>query len=322
MHKTKQALILLLFCSSAISAQTPSRVARLADLSEWALQIPLTESQRQSLSPLLENLASTSRLDKDADLLDATAPFQREPLRPALLSDLNQAGLGAWVEQVRAQAGEVVISGAPPLTGQALQALAEWLDFAVDPEHSPLPSPALEDTLRQSLLVQYPQMSPNDQQSLAELPERWAALRKQWPTYSEAKRQQLLDGWRARLRPLLRRQDKIKLALASLEACRQELQTTSSLGDSISKRLQALSASLRQEKDDRCTQLADQIDGLFLNLDPGDLQQDSLDQINQTLAEAERRSHLSASDPQSLRPMFQYRGGIFVGGDGGRPYRF
>jgi len=306
----------------------------LADLCEWALQVPLTEAQRQSLSQLAASLPASriQQLSADGQRLQAVAPAQRSGLRPEILGHVLAGSdpLAAWAQKTENTAGQVVVAGDPALTSQTVAAFGEWLLFAVDPDNQPVVSPQLAAVLDTALEDLYHTLNATQQAQLVHLPLAWASLRKQWPGLDATQREQLQTKWRAQLGPVFSRQDKLRLAKLALGQTLMTLQNgePGELDPKLA-RLQYLANSLRMEKDAKCADAAAQIDLVIADIQRNQAQQQpqvsqsSLDAINKLSDEIADRSQLPGIDSESLKPMFfGPGGGLFVGDNEGLPYRY
>lgn len=332
MRQPKQLFLSLLLglisFVNPVAADGLGKPSPLVDLCEWALQIPLTEAQRQSLNQLAASLppARIQQLTADEQRLQALNPSQRSPLRPEISAHLLAGSdpLTAWAQQTQNTAAQVVVAGDPALTSQTLAAFGEWLLFAVDPDNPPVVSEKLASVLDTALGDLYPTLDASQRTKLVQLPLGWASLRKQWPGLDSTQRQQLQTKWRALLGPLFSRQDKLRLAKLALDQCLLTLQNgePGELDPKLA-RLQFLANSLRMEKDPKCSDAAGQIDLVIADIQRNQPQQTSLDAINKLSEEIAERSQLPGINSESLKPMFfGPRGGLFVGDGEGLPYRY
>ncbi|MBT9582575.1 hypothetical protein IV102_04445 [bacterium] len=332
MHRTTQRLLALLLTwlvvMLPVQAQAPPDLARLIDVLEWVIEVPLTDGQRQELSPILTSLppARLQQLSADADQLAPLLPQQRSLLRPKMRSQLLGPAdlLGQWLQRTQAGAGQIVVAGEPPLTQQSLAAFCEWLLFTIDPTTSPIPSAPMASTLEGVLSGLYPDLNPGQRAQLASLPQQWAGLRKRWPALSSAERDQLCAQWRIMLGPLLGRSQKMRLASAAVDSLSKAIEANADAAGLATRlaKIRYLSTSLRQEKDQQCSSLADQLDMAIFDIQQGQEQLESMQKLNDLSTQIAERSKLPGNDLNSLQPMFFVRGGIFVGNDGGLPYRY
>ncbi len=321
-------LVGLMTLAPTAGADGLSKPSPLADLCEWALQVPLTEAQRQSLAQLITGLPPSrlAQMNADEQRLQATDVQQRNSLRAELHGHLlgGSDALASWALQTESTSSLVLVAGEPALTSQAMAAFCEWLLFAVDPENPPVVSAQLAAILDRAVEDLYPTLDATQRAHLAQLPLGWASLRKQWPGLDAAHREQLQSKWRAQLGPIFQRQSKLQLAKLALDQCLLTLQNGEP-GDLDPKlaRLQFLANGLRQEKDPQCAQAASQLDLVIADIQRGQQQQASIDAINKVSDEISQRSQLPGIDSTSLKPMFfGRRGGLFVGDGTGMPYRY
>lgn len=303
-------------------AQTENAV----DLVEWVMALPLTEVQRHSLRGLLRQLPESRQevLRGDVQRLLSTPPSQRPVLRGELLTHLQMdANLAAWILRTESQAGRVVVAQ-PELTYQVAEAFTEWVAFALEPSTFPQANPAVVEAIEDLLRQLAPQLQAEQLAQLTRLPAEWAALRRAWPDMQPAQREALRARWKPLLGQLIRQQDRLRVARVAISELKDTLvsgQSEVELAARIS-RLKQLSSSLRLEKTAECSLVADQLDLLVFNLEQGQEELKTMDQLNQTFSQIVERSQLPGNDPQSLRPLFFYRGGIFIGGSEGLPLRF
>lgn len=296
------------------------------DLVEWVMALPLTEVQRNSLKSVLSQLPNSTQdvLRGDVQRLLSTAVAQRPLLRGELLAHLQMdANLAGWITRTESQASRLIATQ-PELTYQVAEAFTEWVAFALEPSTFPQANPAVVEAIEDLLRQIAPQLKADQLAQLTRLPAEWAALRRSWPGMEPAQREALRARWKPILGQLIRQQDRLRVARVAISELKDSLlsgQSEAELAARIS-RLKQLSASLRLEKTAECTQVADQLDMLVFNLEQGKEQLETMDQLNQTFAQIAERSQLPGNDPQSLRPLFFYRGGIFIGGGEGLPLRF
>ena len=302
MHRMTQRLLALLLTwlvvTLPIAAQAPPDLARLTDVLEWVIEVPLTEGQRQALVPILTSLpaARLQQVAADADQLAPLLPQQRSLLRPAMRTQLLGTAdpLSQWLKRIQSGAGQIVVSGDPPLTQQSLAAFCEWLLFTIDPTTSPIPSSQMASTLEGVLSGLYPDFSPGQRAQLATLPQQWAGLRKKWPALSAAERDQLSAQWRTMLGPLLGRSQKMRLASAAVDSLSKAIEANveaAGLATRLAK-IRYLSNSLRQEKDPQCSSLADQLDMAIFDIQQGQEQLESMQKLNDLSAQIAERSKL------------------------------
>lgn len=208
-------------------------VRRMVRYFEWALEVPLVNSERNQLRKLL-----IAQHDKDGGkaspafgflaqgigfklgdvYLDAISnPFedykrrelQREYL-PRLRREAEERGsLAAWLMARYEEAQPALTMGESPLRPQVVRAYVEHVVFCLNevagakPEQPVIKtSPQLQLLLARQLVAAWPTLPEARRKELTELPFDWASTVKVWPTKSEAEKTVARLAWGKQWTPL------------------------------------------------------------------------------------------------------------------------
>jgi hypothetical protein len=123
-------------------------------------------------------------------------------LLEALQNDRRSAD-SKWLLAQYRLAHDAISPGTPPLTGQMLNAAAEAMAFVFS---EVIQQPIVADTLWKDVTIdvlkrRWPTMSPEDQQSLADVPSYWVLLRTEWGSFTREARERHRRGWAEWLGP-------------------------------------------------------------------------------------------------------------------------
>jgi hypothetical protein len=185
----------------------------------WALDAPLTATQRQDLQDAAvqafssNDQASMSTVTQMASVYQQLAQVGetqriqlRNQLQPQLLDQARAQPndeFSRWLLDVYASAHQPIAAGTPPLTRQVADANAEVTYFLLQVVATGDASidglklgQALLDNWASSLAQDYPSYSAQQQQQLAKMPLFRAAMAEGWSQLSAADRAALRDQWR------------------------------------------------------------------------------------------------------------------------------
>jgi hypothetical protein len=190
---------------------------------EWLLDASLTVEQRgqfrdslaQSwLSRNQDEIQSTVNVIQFADQLNSKTPQEREVYRQLLqakfLAQMHSqpnSVLALWVLNIYDSAHKPIAPGNPPLTQQVVDAYAEAVSFVLRESMGRgyyTADRAFKDALTQPLIARYPQLSADEQASMARIPLQWALIQAEWPKTPVPEQQKLRAQWRLALQPLLK----------------------------------------------------------------------------------------------------------------------
>lgn len=208
--------LLLLLCLPCLAQ--PKAQASPIDLVEWLFQRPLNCVEIQVLS----QQQGAQAWGDIARTLDHPTDAQRSSLLTRFQSDTQPFATTACKLDTVARK-EI----APGLQFQSSEAFAEWLLFGMalaDGEDATqvLPGPNYRKAVQTTLVSLWPNLSDHYREVLVGFPSYWANLRKAWPNMSFEKKNVTVIGWQNNLANVVRRDDVIRLAAASL----QDLQDT------------------------------------------------------------------------------------------------
>lgn len=181
---------------------------------EWLLQSPLTEEQKATVEAEVRGYWKQkvpTEIDGVVELLAlrtqlaALGEAERELARGAAA----EVALAEWRKQkdnacarlmlaIYDAAHQPIAAGEPPLTRQAVEAYAEFLNFAAGKTvglDDKLPKES-RDKLFSALIANYATLTKEQRETIAGMPMVWAALRVVWPQYDEGTQKQCIDGWK------------------------------------------------------------------------------------------------------------------------------
>ena len=201
---------------------TQEMVDKGARLMEWLLDARLTEEQHQQFQNSLvrswktrdqEGIAGTLSVLKFHDDLGQRSEAERNAMREMLQSKYLELmrqtpndPLSQWVLAIYYSSHTPIANGNPPLTRQVVDAYAEVNSFMISEViggEAFKPDKDYKDKLANSLVAQYPSLSPDRQKELSQLPLAWAAIRLAWPKLSEAERTKYRQEWTPGVRAML-----------------------------------------------------------------------------------------------------------------------
>lgn len=181
---------------------------------EWLLQSPLTEEQKatvetevrgywkqkvqEEIDGVVELLAARTQL---AALGEAERELARGAAADVAITEWRKQSDNACARLMLAiydAAHQPLAAGEPPLTRQAVEAYAEFLNFAAGKTvglDEKLPKES-RDKLFSALVANYPTLAKEQRETIAGMPMVWAALRVVWPQYDEGKQQQYIAAWK------------------------------------------------------------------------------------------------------------------------------
>lgn len=201
---------------------TQQMVQNATTFFEWLLDASLTVEQRQQfqnslaqswLSRRQEEIQATVNVLQFADQINRKTPQEREVyrqvLQPKFLAEMgNQRNsvLSSWVLNIYDSAHKSIAAGNPPLTQQVVDSYAEAVSFMLEQSTGKGFSAdrTFKDALTHSLVVRYPQLSADEQMSMARIPLQWALIQAKWPRIPVTEQRKLSDQWRSALQPLLK----------------------------------------------------------------------------------------------------------------------
>jgi hypothetical protein len=186
---------------------TESMVSRFTAYLGWVLQISLTQPLKDSLrAALLEDWKQPKEIKSDMDFLNwqvdmagrsnEEKEYFRSRAEPEIIKSMRvDRGNPAapWIVAAYDAAHPSIAAGNPPLTRQAADAFTELLCFMHNQGGGPRQeaNQALKDSNAQLLAQNYPKLSSEQQQKLAQMPQNWAMLRVAWVKGSESDRQKM-----------------------------------------------------------------------------------------------------------------------------------
>jgi hypothetical protein len=190
---------------------TESMVSHFTFFLGWVLEIPLTQPLKDKLrAALLEDWKQPKEIKSDMDFLNWQLdmaeyfPEEREYVRSKAEPDIIKAmrvdwgnPAARWIVAAYDAAHPSIAAGNPPLTRQASDAYTELLCFMRNQGGGPRQeaNQALKDSTAQLLAQNYSKLSPEQQQKLAQMPQKWATVRISWMRSSEAGRQKMRAQW-------------------------------------------------------------------------------------------------------------------------------
>jgi hypothetical protein len=196
---------------------TESMVSRFTSYLGWVLQIRLTQPLKDNLrAALLQDWKQPKEIKSDMDFLNwqvdmANRPneekeYFRSKAEPEIIKAMRvDRGNPAapWIVAAYDAAHPSIAAGNPPLTRQAADALAELLCFIRSHGSGSRQEAdqAFKDANAAQLAQNYPKLSSEQQQKLAQMPQDWAMLRLAWVKGSEADRQKMVAQWRPMVQP-------------------------------------------------------------------------------------------------------------------------
>ena len=201
---------------------------------EKTLKLPLTRTQAQKLSKL-----KGTEFDQELRRIDRRG-------HTILVGELNQ---------------------------QAVDAFCEWFLFAIalldgqKPAESP-PGASFAAHLQQILMRGWPKLSTANRKKLTDFPEYWAAVRRDWPSLSGERRQEMLGNWGTALAPLLHSSERQELARACLADLQSSYRSQTD-PDQLERALQRVESAARRmaaEGDPESTALARQLRQAVLSI--------------------------------------------------------
>jgi len=191
---------------------TDSMVSRFTSYLGWVLQIRLTQPLKDNLrAALLEDWKTPKEMKSDVDFLNwqiAMAPLSNEEeeyfrsrAEPEIIKGMraDRANPAApWIVAAYDAAHPSIAAGNSPLTRQAADAFIELLCFTRNQSGGPHQdaNQAVKDSNAEVMAQNYPQLSSEQQQKLAAMPQNWAQVRMMWVKGSEADRQKMVAQWR------------------------------------------------------------------------------------------------------------------------------
>jgi hypothetical protein len=181
---------------------------------EWLVQSPMTEDQRATVESELrrfwkekaeDEIAGTKEILAGRAELAKLPEAQRELARHTVLEE----ALAQWQKDKEDPAAAMMLAiynashqpiaaGEPPLTAQAVNAFAEYLNFAAGQcvgYEGRLPKSVCEE-LGKGVAESYGTLPKEQRETIAGMPMVWAALRVAWPDLPAARKQAMIDGWK------------------------------------------------------------------------------------------------------------------------------
>ncbi|MBI3181695.1 MAG: hypothetical protein HYZ28_06095 [Myxococcales bacterium] len=223
MRPCRVSLLLFLAAASAVAAEkvlvpgspplTEEVVGRFTEFFEWALDVQLTDEQRELVRQDLSDswrkkdkesitgvLDTVARQKDFAQLSRTDRELVRQQLTTELIDELRKTPndpLARWVLQVYESAHQPIAEGRPPLTRQSADAFVEVLCFMVSEAlgSSFKPDRALKDAWAASLAKDYPGFSEEQKQQITRMPLYWAAVRSTWPKLPKEEQKKYRAQW-------------------------------------------------------------------------------------------------------------------------------
>ncbi len=184
------------------------------DFLEWLVQSPMTDDQKATVETELRRYWKQklqTEIDGIRELLSARVELarmdeeRRELARQAVLVEV----LAAWRADAEDAGAKLMLSiydashapiaaGEPPLTRQAVEAFAEFLNFAAGKTigyDGKLPK-STRDQLVAGVAEGYAELPTEQRELITSMPMVWAALRVAWPDLSPEQQQEYIDGWK------------------------------------------------------------------------------------------------------------------------------
>jgi hypothetical protein len=196
---------------------TESMVSRFTSYLGWVLQIRLTQPLKDNLrAALLADWKKPKEIKSDMDFLNwqidmanrsnEEKEYFRSKAEPEIIKAMRaDRGNPAapWIVAAYGASHPSIAAGNPPLTRQAADALTELLCFIRN--HAGAPHQEADQAFKVAsaaeLAQNYPKLSSEQQQKLAQMPQDWAMLRLAWAKGSEADRQKMLSQWQPMVQP-------------------------------------------------------------------------------------------------------------------------
>jgi hypothetical protein len=196
---------------------TESMVSRFTAYLGWVLQIRLTQPLKDNLrAALLADWKQPKEIKSDMDFLNwqvdmanrsnEEKEYFRSKAEPEIIKAMRvDRGNPAapWIVAAYDAAHPSIAAGNPPLTRQAADALTELLCFIRNQGGAPRQEAdqAFKDANAAQLAQNYPKLSSEQQQKLAQMPQDWAMLRLAWVKGSEADRRKMVAQWQPTVQP-------------------------------------------------------------------------------------------------------------------------
>ncbi len=216
-------LVLVLCVSSRAHADlafSQQVVDQTCDFFEWALDLQMTQAQRDDAKVLLHKFW-TAKDKKDIDgveqilamraklmSVDAAARAKVQPqVQQGLLDGMRKEPnepAAKWLQALYDNAHVSLVPGQPALTRQSVDALAEMLAFVYGEASKGKPLPIdkkYKDELAKALVQNWANVPDQTKLALARVPGTWAALRMQWAVTPERDRKTLRVQWAQSLAP-------------------------------------------------------------------------------------------------------------------------
>lgn len=189
-------------------------VDETVDFLEWLVHSPLTEDQRGTVESELRRYWREKENEEMAgitEMLSARAELaklpeaQRELARQAVLAEAlegwrkDQSAGAQMMLAIHDAANQPIAQGEPPLTAQAVEAFAEFLNFAAGKtigHDAKLPKTTREQLIA-GVAEGYAKMDKEQRELITGMPMAWAALRAVWPELAPQQQQQYIAGWKA-----------------------------------------------------------------------------------------------------------------------------
>ena len=201
---------------------TQEMVDKGARLFEWLLDTRLTEEQHLQFQDSIarswktgnqNEIAGTLNVLKFHEDLGRKTEAERNAVREMLLGKFLEAmraapgdTLSRWVLAIYYSRHTPIANGNPPLTRQVADAYAEVNCFMIGEVlggDTFKPGKDYKDGLAKTLAAEYPNLGPERQKEMSQLPLAWASIRLTWAGLSEAERAKYREQWSPGVRTML-----------------------------------------------------------------------------------------------------------------------
>jgi hypothetical protein len=198
---------------------TESMVSHYITFVGWLFEIPLTQSLKdRQRAMLLEDWKKPMDLESDMKVLNwqlemahyKNGPAERDYVRsmaqPDLIKKMRADRRNSDAQSLVAAydaAHRTLAVGNPPLTRQASDAWTDIFCFVRNQSggrHLDA-TQAVKDDFAHALTENWAKYPPEQQEALAEMPQKWAMLRLAWLTGKDADRQKILASWQPAVNP-------------------------------------------------------------------------------------------------------------------------